>query len=49
MTRITILIVLALLVQTTFAGACPGHKTKTTTCTTITNVAGTTKTVCRQS
>jgi hypothetical protein len=47
MPRITILIVLALLAQTTLAAACPRHKT--TTCTSMTNVAGTTKTVCRQS
>jgi hypothetical protein len=40
--------VLAVLAQATLAAACPGHKTKTTTCTSSTNIAGVTRTVCRQ-
>jgi hypothetical protein len=43
---IALALVLAILVPT-IADACPGHKCKPTTCTSYTNITGTTRTTCR--
>jgi hypothetical protein len=48
MTRIALLLAaLAVLAQTTLVAACSQHHPKTTTCTSTTNVAGVTRTMCR--